>query len=39
MVERWQKQTANERWHLANESAKVIIDGIVTFGSKFLMKK
>lgn len=39
MVERWQKQTANERWHLVNESAKVVIDGIVTFGSKFLMKK
>lgn len=38
MVERWQKQTANERWHLVNESAKVVIDGIITFGSKFLLK-
>ena len=39
MVERWRKQTENERWHLVNESAKVIIDGIVEFGAKFLTKK
>lgn len=39
MVERWQKQTTNERWHLANESARVIIDGIIAFGAKFLTKK
>lgn len=39
MVERWQKQTENEKWHLVNESAKVVIDGIIAFGSKFLMKK
>jgi hypothetical protein len=39
MVERWQKQTTNEKWHLVNESAKIIIDGIIEFGSKFLTKK
>lgn len=39
MVERWQEQTKNEKWHLVNESAKVVIDGIISFGSKFLMKK
>lgn len=39
MVERWQKQTTNEKWHLVNESAKTIIDGIVEFGSKFLTRK
>ena len=39
MVERWQEQTKNEKWHLVNESAKVVIDGIIAFGSKFLMKK
>jgi len=38
MVKRWQQQTGNERWHLTNESAKVVIDGIVSFGSKFLLK-
>ena len=39
MVERWKEQTSNEKWHLVNESAKVIIEGIIGFGSKFLMKK
>ena len=38
MVERWQKQTVNERWHLTNESVKIIIDGIIEFGAKFLLK-
>lgn len=38
MVNRWQKQTNNERWHLTNESVKTIIDGVATFGSKFLLK-
>lgn len=39
MVERWQKQTSNERWHLVNESVKTVVDGIVEFGSKFLTRK
>lgn len=39
MVERWQKQTSNEKWHLVNESVKTIINGIVEFGSKFLTKE
>ena len=39
MVERWQKQTANEKWHLINESVKTVVDGIVEFGSKFLTRK
>lgn len=38
MLKRWQEQTTNERWHLTNESAKTIVDGIVGFGSKFLTK-
>lgn len=38
MCKRWQQQTANEKWHLTNESAEVIIDGITSFGSKFLLK-
>ena len=36
MVKRWQAQTANEKWHLANESVKAIVDGIIEFGDKFL---
>lgn len=39
MVERWQKQTTNEKWHLVNESVKTIVDGITEFGAKFLTKK
>lgn len=39
MVERWQKQTSNEKWHLINESVKTVVNGIVEFGSKFLTKK
>lgn len=39
MVKRWQKQTSNERWHLVNESVKIIVDGITEFGSKFLTRK
>lgn len=39
MVERWQKQTTNEKWHLINESVKIVVDGIVEFGSKFLTRK
>lgn len=39
MVERWQKQTSNEKWHLVNESVKTVVDGIIEFGSKFLTKK
>lgn len=39
MVERWQKQTTNEKWHLVNESVKTVINGIVEFGSKFLTKE
>ena len=39
MVERWQKQTSNEKWHLVNESVKTIVDGITEFGSKFLTRK
>lgn len=39
MVKRWQKQTSNERWHLINESVKIIVDGITEFGSKFLTRK
>lgn len=39
MVERWQKQTTNEKWHLINESVKTIVNGITEFGSKFLTKK
>lgn len=38
MVKRWQQQTGNERWHLTNESVKTVIDGVATFGSKFLLK-
>nr|DAQ24303.1 MAG TPA: hypothetical protein [Microviridae sp.] len=39
MCKRWQQQTINERWHLTNESVETIIDGIISFGKKFLSKK
>lgn len=38
MCKRWQQQTVNERWHLTNESVGTAIDGITTFGGKFLLK-
>ena len=31
MIKRWGEQTFNERWHLTNESAEVIVDGIAEF--------
>lgn len=31
MMKRWEEKTFNERWHLTNESVKVIVDGIVKF--------
>lgn len=38
MCKRWQQQTTNERWHLTNESVETVVDGITTFGAKFLSK-
>ena len=38
MCKRWQAQTTNERWHLTNESVDTAIDGITSFGKKFLLK-
>lgn len=38
MCKRWQQQTTNERWHLTNESVETIVNGITSFGSKFLLK-
>lgn len=38
MCKRWQQQTINERWHLTNESVETVVDGITSFGAKFLSK-
>lgn len=38
MCKRWQQQTINERWHLTNESVETIVDGVTSFGAKFLSK-
>lgn len=38
MCKRWQQQTVNERWHLTNESVETVVDGITSFGAKFLSK-
>lgn len=38
MCKRWQQQTINERWHLTNESVETVVDGITSFGAKFLLK-
>lgn len=38
MCKRWQQQTINERWHLTNESVETVVDGVTSFGAKFLSK-
>lgn len=38
MCKRWEQQTINERWHLTNETVETIVNGITSFGSKFLLK-
>lgn len=38
MCKRWQQQTINERWHLTNESVEIAVDGVTSFGAKFLSR-